>query len=64
MKTIHGRRIYHTWSEIEKLVATKKIDVSKIISHRLPMAKHEEAFQALFGGEACKIVLYPNQKEW
>ncbi|XP_067671841.1 L-threonine 3-dehydrogenase-like [Haliotis asinina] len=60
LKTVHGRLIYHTWCEIENLVADGKIDVNKIISHKFPMSKFEEAFTALFSGKACKIVIDPN----
>ena len=63
LKTIHGRRVFHTWPLIEAMVASKQVDVNKIISHRLPMTRYEEAFEALFSGEACKIVLYPNEVE-
>ncbi|XP_041363511.1 L-threonine 3-dehydrogenase-like [Gigantopelta aegis] len=60
LKTVHGRQIYHTWSEVENLVADKKIDVNKIISHKFQMSHFEEAFSALFSGKACKIVIYPS----
>lgn len=61
LKTVHGRRIYHTWEETENLVADGKVDVNRMISHRFPMSKFEEAFDVLFSGKACKIVLYPSQ---
>ncbi|KAJ8319291.1 hypothetical protein KUTeg_004382, partial [Tegillarca granosa] len=44
LKTVHGRRIYHTWEETENLVADGKVDVNRMISHRFPMSKFEEAF--------------------
>lgn len=59
--TVHGRRIYHTWREIEQLVGKKKVDVTKVISHRLPMSQFEDAFKVLFSGEACKIVMDPTK---
>ncbi|PVD38262.1 hypothetical protein C0Q70_00873 [Pomacea canaliculata] len=61
MRTVHGRLIFHTWQEIEKLVAEKKIDVKKVVSHRFPMSKFEDAFKALFSGEACKILMDPTK---
>lgn len=61
LKTIHGRQIYHTWVETEKLVADGKIDVKKVITSRFPMSRYEDAFKALFEGKDCKIVLYPSQ---
>ena len=46
LKTVHGRRVFHTWPLIEQLVASKQVDVSKIVSHRLPMTRYEEAYKA------------------
>nr|KAG5703162.1 hypothetical protein BaRGS_027327 [Batillaria attramentaria] len=61
LKSVHGRLVFHTWEEIEKLVAEGKVDVKKVISHRVPMSKFEDAFKALFRGEACKILLDPSK---
>uniref|UniRef100_A0A0B7BHM8 Enoyl reductase (ER) domain-containing protein n=1 Tax=Arion vulgaris TaxID=1028688 RepID=A0A0B7BHM8_9EUPU len=61
LKTVHGRLIFHTWEEIEKIVASGKIDVKAVISHRFPMSQFEEAFQTLFSGQACKIVMDPSK---
>ncbi|ELU05464.1 hypothetical protein CAPTEDRAFT_157510 [Capitella teleta] len=59
LKTVHGRRIFHTWLECERLIAEKKIDVLPVISHQLSMTQWETAFEALFSGSACKIILNP-----
>lgn len=61
LKTVHGRLIFHTWEETEKLVANGKIDVKAVITHRYPMSQFEQAFQTLFSGQACKIVLDPSK---
>lgn len=59
LKTVHGRRIFHTWVECERLLAEGKVDVSPIISHFLPMTQYRQAFDLLLSGKACKIVLDP-----
>ncbi|XP_076029625.1 L-threonine 3-dehydrogenase-like [Oratosquilla oratoria] len=59
LKTVHGRRIWSTWEECERLLAEGKVDVNPIISHDLPMSNFHEAFQALLSGKACKIILDP-----
>ena len=59
LKTIHGRRIFHTWRESERLIAQGHVDVHKVITHRFPMSQFEEAFSVLFAGTAIKIVLDP-----
>lgn len=35
-QTIHGRKIFHTWIEAEKLLHKKKVDITPIISHEFP----------------------------
>lgn len=59
INTVHGRRIFHTWEQCERLVAEKKVDPSIIISHDLPMSRYQDAFEALFAPDTCKIVLDP-----
>jgi len=61
LKTVHGRLIFHTWEETERLVADKKIDAKAVITHRFPMSQFELAFQTLFSGKACKIVMDPTK---
>lgn len=34
LRGIHGRLIFHTWEEAEKLVYQKKINLEPVISHR------------------------------
>ncbi|XP_066977577.1 L-threonine 3-dehydrogenase-like isoform X2 [Macrobrachium rosenbergii] len=59
LKTVHGRRIFHTWKECEQLIAGGLVTVDPVISHNIAMTQHEYAFQQLIGGHACKIVLDP-----
>ncbi|XP_076822977.1 L-threonine 3-dehydrogenase-like isoform X1 [Clavelina lepadiformis] len=59
LNTVHGRRIFHTWEECEKLIADGKVDPLPVVSHQLPISKFEEAFKALLSGNACKIIMDP-----
>eukprot|EP00112_Aurelia_sp_Birch-Aquarium-sp1_P006742 Seg1738.10 transcript_id=Seg1738.10/GoldUCD/mRNA.D3Y31 product="L-threonine 3-dehydrogenase" protein_id=Seg1738.10/GoldUCD/D3Y31 len=61
LKTVHGRKIFTSWEESEKLIHENKVDVSCIITHELPMSRFEEAFRILFTGEGCKIILDPSK---
>merc|ERR1712168_1218755 len=38
--TVHGRRIFHTWKECEKLIVEKKVNPSLLVSHDLPMTQY------------------------
>ncbi|KAK3747926.1 hypothetical protein QZH41_008847 [Actinostola sp. cb2023] len=59
MKTVHGRKIFSTWEKSEQLIHQNKVDVTPLITHELPMSKYEQAFQLLFKGEGCKILMNP-----
>jgi len=62
LKTIHGRKIFHTWEEAEKLLATGKCDIRPIISHEFSLAEYDKAHQTLIKGEGIKIMVSPHAK--
>ena len=57
LKTVHGRRIFHTWEECERLIKEGLCQPELVVSHEFKMDDFEEAFQTLFSGQACKIVI-------
>ncbi|KAL5019086.1 hypothetical protein ScPMuIL_004808 [Solemya velum] len=59
LKTVHGRRIFHTWEEAEKLVADGKVNMDLIISHVYGMSDFENAYNMLISGKGCKIIIDP-----
>jgi threonine 3-dehydrogenase len=54
---INGRKMYETWYQAEALLREGKIDLSPVITHRLPLAQYDEAMKLLESGEASKILL-------
>jgi threonine 3-dehydrogenase len=54
---INGRKMYETWFQAEALLREGKIDLSPVISHRLPLERFDEAMALLQAGEANKILL-------
>jgi threonine 3-dehydrogenase len=54
---INGRKMYETWFQSEALMREGKMDLSPVITHRLPLAKFDEAMKLLETGEASKILL-------
>jgi len=58
---INGRKMFETWFQAEALLRGShnggKIDLSPVISHRLPLARFDEAMHLLESGEANKILL-------
>jgi len=57
LTTVHGRRIFHTWEECEKLISEGKVDPTLIVSHQFTMTRWQDAFDTLMSGVACKIVV-------
>ncbi len=56
---INGRKMYETWYQMEALLKAGKLDLSPVITHRLPMRDFAKGMDLLKSGEASKIVLYP-----
>ena len=56
LKGIYGREMYETWYKMLAMLQSG-LDVTPVITHRLPMAQFETGFAALNAGQACKVVL-------
>lgn len=54
---IFGRKLWQTWEEATRLLAMG-LDITPVITHRLPLERYEEAFALLQSGEAGKVILY------
>jgi len=57
LKTVHGRRIFHTWKECEQLIANGQVDPTMIVSHEFPLKDWQDAFDTLLSGSSCKIII-------
>lgn len=58
---IHGRKMFDTWTRMAALFRTGRFDVSPVITHRMPLAKFDEAMKLLTAENiaAGKIVFIP-----
>jgi len=54
---INGRKMYETWYQAEALLRETGIDLSPVITHRLPLERFDEAMHLLESGAASKILL-------
>jgi len=54
---INGRKMYETWFQAEALIRDSGVDLSPVITHRMPLAQFDEAMRLLENGEASKILL-------
>jgi threonine 3-dehydrogenase len=60
VKGIIGRQIPQTWHQIRGLLEAG-VDMSPVITDRLPLSDFQRAFELLAAGRSGKIVLYPNK---
>ncbi len=56
IKGIYGREIFETWYKMTTLIQGG-LDLSPIITHRLPYHKFEEGFETMLEGKSGKIIL-------
>jgi len=59
LRGVFGRRMWDTWEDLAQLLASGKIDISWIISHRFPLGDLAPVME-LLSGDANKIVILPN----
>ncbi len=55
LEGIFGRRLWRTWEQMAALLR-RGLDVAPVITHRLPLERFKEAFEALEAGDAGKVV--------
>ncbi len=58
---IAGRKMFETWQQVSRLLQSKQVDVTPIITHHLPMEDFETGFQLMNEGKCGKVVLHPNE---
>lgn len=56
IKGIYGREMYETWYKMTTMIQSG-LDISPVITHRLPWTEYEAGFEAMISGKAGKVVL-------
>ena len=56
IKGIYGREMYETWYKMSVLIQTG-LDITPVITHRLPAAEFETGFAAMKAGLSGKVIL-------
>lgn len=56
IKGIYGREMFETWYKMSSLIQSG-LDISSIITHRLPMEEFEQGFEIMRSGLSGKVVL-------
>lgn len=60
LKGIAGRKMYETWYQVRGFLDSG-IDLSRIVTHKLPFEDYEKALRLMETGECCKCVLMINE---
>ena len=55
---ITGRQMFRTWQQTTTLLSTGRVDISPVITHRLPLDRFEEAFETAASGHAAKVIVF------
>jgi len=56
LKGIYGREMYETWYKMSVMIESG-LDISPVITHRLPFTEFQQGFAAMRDGSASKVVL-------
>ncbi|REJ89806.1 MAG: L-threonine 3-dehydrogenase [Planctomycetota bacterium] len=56
IKGIYGREMYETWYKMTVMLQGG-LDISPVITHRLPASEFERGFEAMTSGESGKVIL-------
>jgi threonine 3-dehydrogenase len=56
IKGIYGREMYETWYKMTVMIQGG-LDITPVITHRLPAAEFETGFQAMKSGQCGKVIL-------
>jgi threonine 3-dehydrogenase len=56
LRGIYGRRIFETWYKMAAMLQTG-LDVGPVITHSLPAAAYEEAFELVASGRCGKVLM-------
>jgi len=60
MYGIAGRKIFETWRIADQLLKSKRVDLSKAVTHVLPFEEWHKGFELMLRGESGKVVLVVN----
>lgn len=56
VKGIYGREMYETWYKMTQMLRSG-LNVSKIVTHKLPVSEYEKAFSIVESGECGKVIM-------
>jgi len=61
---INGRKMFETWFQLSNLLKFKKVDITPVITHKLPLKDFHEGMEAVISPkkDVGKVVFFPEAK--
>lgn len=59
LRGVFGRRLWDTWEDLAAVLATGRVDISWLITHRFPLGDLQPVID-LLTGDANKVLILPN----
>jgi threonine 3-dehydrogenase len=56
LKGVYGREMFETWYKMAGLIQSG-LDLSAMITHRLPVSDFQEGFEIMRSGQSGKVIL-------
>jgi len=62
---INGRKMFDTWYRVRNLLASKRLDISPVVTHAMALDEYKTAFETMMElpRKCGKIILFPDKKE-
>jgi len=57
---IYGRKMFDTWVQMTALLKSGRLNLDSLFHERYPLEGYQSAFALLEGGQAGKVLFYPN----
>ncbi len=57
---IYGRKMFGTWEQMTSLLKAGRLNLEPLFKERMPLDDFQSAFEMLEGGQASKVLFYPN----
>lgn len=54
---ITGRKIFQTWATVSRLLRSKRLDVTPVITHKFPLTDFEKGMKLMKSGSSGKVIL-------
>ncbi len=58
---VTGRLLYDTWFQVKGLLASGRLNIEPVITHRFALEEYQKGMELMDSGNCGKVILYPNR---